>query len=99
MTGSVGFGFRSYLRSNHDKQFLLNSLSSGNDYYTGESFVNDLADYWDSKLVKNINNEYNINGVLYGDIFTREVNNELFTNYLAKINLETCRYAIRLQDK
>lgn len=100
VTGSIGFGIRSYLRSSHDKNFLLNSLSTGNDYYKGEDFVNDLAEYWNSKLVKNINNEYDIDGVLYGEnIVTREVNNEAFTNYLAKINLETCKYAVRMQEK
>ena len=82
-----------------DNDFLINSLTSGGDFYKGEDLINDIAEYWNSKLNMNQRGEYEINGVVHGENFLREVNNDIFTNYLAKISIESCKYALRLQDK
>jgi alpha,alpha-trehalose phosphorylase len=100
VTADVGFGLRSYLRMSHDRDFLLNLVSS-DAKIKGEDLVLELSKYWNSKLVKNPNkNQYEIKEVLFGDQNQqREVNNEAFTNYMARINIDSYKYALRLTEK
>lgn len=100
VTGGVGFGLLSYLRMSHDRDFLTNQISSDNGI-RGEEFVNEIAKYWNSKVKMSTNRQkYEINDVVFGDQNQlRDVNNELFTNYLAKTCLESYKYALRLTEK
>ncbi len=100
VTADVGYGLRSYLRMSHDRDFLLNFIAS-DAKIKGEDLIHELSKYWNSKLVKNPNKDlYEIKDVLFGDQNQqREVNNEIFTNYMAKINIDSYKYALRLSEK
>lgn len=97
VTGAVSFGTRAYIRMSHDKDFLVNDIAAS---LKGEDFVGELAKYWNSKLTYNTGNQlFELNNVLFGELNQKEVNNEAFTNTLAKIALNSYKYALRIADK
>ena len=100
VTGTVGFGLRSYLRMSHDRDFIANTISSDVGI-KGEDLINEIAKYWNSKLKLAPNsNLYEIRDVVFGDQnLLRDVNNEAFTNTLAKLSLDSYQYALRLCDR
>lgn len=99
-TGTVGFGLRSYLRMSHDRDFITNLISSDSGI-KGEDFINEIAKFWNSKFkLAPTSNQYEIRDVVFGsENLLRDVNNEVFTNLVAKISLDSYQYALRLTDR
>lgn len=48
-SADISFGVRSYLRATHNREYVLQSLSSDSSV-RGEDFINEIAQYWNSRL-------------------------------------------------
>lgn len=100
VSADVSFGLRSYLRMTHSNQFLMQSIS--NDVsINGENYLLELSKYWFDKFeLDTSTNEYVIRRVSFGERpQSREVDNELYTNYLAALTMDTYKYGLELSSK
>ena len=76
----IAFGIVEYYRATKDSEFLINY---------GVEILLDTAKFWQSRVEYNIDKDrYEINSVIGPDEFHEHVNNNVFTNYLAKWNIE-----------
>lgn len=79
INADIAFGIWEYYRATRDREFLVN--------YGIEIFL-DTAKFWNSRLEYNSNKDrYEINRVIGPDEFHEHVNNNVYTNYLAKWNI------------
>ncbi len=80
----IAFGIIEYYRATGDKEFLINY---------GMEMLLDTAKFWQSRVEYNKEKDrYEINSVIGPDEFHEHVNNNVFTNYLAKWNIEKALY-------
>jgi len=79
ITADVAFAYWEYYRTTNDEQFMID--------YGAEIFF-DTAKYWESRVEYNYQKDrYEINSVIGPDEFHEHVNNNAYTNYMAKWNL------------
>ncbi|MGH4120476.1 glycoside hydrolase family 65 protein [Clostridium sp.] len=80
----IAFGIVEYYRATKDSEFLINY---------GVEILLDTAKFWQSRVEYNIDKDrYEISSVIGPDEFHEHVNNNVFTNYLAKWNIEKALY-------
>ncbi|WP_155848292.1 glycoside hydrolase family 65 protein [Caldisalinibacter kiritimatiensis] len=80
ISSDIVFGIWEYYRATKDKDFLVNH---------GMEIVLDTSKFWSSRVEYNEEfDRYEINRVIGPDEFHEHVNNNVYTNYLAKWNLE-----------
>lgn len=80
INSDITFGIWEYYRATLDKEFMLK--------YGIEIFL-DTAKFWQSRVEYNLNEDrYEINKVIGPDEFHEHVNNNAYTNYLAKWSLK-----------
>lgn len=85
VTAAVAYGIYNYVKITRDMEFLLNQ---------GVEILTETARFWASRCEYNLTKDrYEINQVTGPDEWHEPVNNNLYTNYLAKWNL---RYVISL---
>lgn len=100
-SGDISFGIRSFLRNTHNKDFLLQSISSEASV-RGEEYLNEIAKYWNDKFeIDPLNpNEFQIKRISFGERpQSREVDNDIFTNYIGILSMDTYKYALELTGK
>lgn len=94
INSDIVFGIIAYFRATGDKDFLKNC---------GVEILLDTAKFWQSRVEYNREKDrYEINSVIGPDEFHEHVNNNVFTNYLAKWNIEKALYYkewLRKQDE
>lgn len=79
ITADVAFAYWDYFRATNDEQFMID--------YGAEIFF-ETAKFWESRVEYNYQKDrYEINGVIGPDEFHEHVNNNAYTNYMAKWNL------------
>jgi trehalose/maltose hydrolase-like predicted phosphorylase len=78
VTGCVGAAAWNYYRVTHDQKWLQE---------TGYSLIKDTADFWVSRVSRNGPGRYDIENVVGADEYAENVNNDAFTNAIAKANL------------
>jgi len=79
ITADVAFAYWEYYRTTNDEQFMID--------YGAEIFF-DTAKFWESRVEYNYQKDrYEINSVIGPDEFHEHVNNNAYTNYMAKWNL------------
>ncbi len=96
----ISYGIRTYLRMTHSIQFLTQSIS--NDVsINGETYLNELAKYWYDRFEIDTNtNQYVIRRVSFGEKpQSNEVDNELYTNYMGSLTMDTYKYALEISNK
>lgn len=80
INSDIAFGIVEYFRATNDKDFLINF---------GIEILLDTAKFWQSRVEWNKGeNRYEISSVIGPDEFHEHVDNNVFTNYLAKWNIE-----------
>ncbi|KLO22020.1 kojibiose phosphorylase [Marinitoga sp. 1197] len=80
ITADIAYAIREYLRATDDWEFFVN--------YGAEIFF-ETARFWASRAeYNNEKDRYEINNVIGPDEFHEHVNNNFYTNYLAKWNIE-----------
>ncbi|PYG88243.1 kojibiose phosphorylase [Ruminiclostridium sufflavum DSM 19573] len=81
VTGDIAFAFYEYYRITGDKDFY---------YSCGAEVILETAKYWESRLLYNSNTEgFEIKAVIGPDEFHIHVDNNFYTNYMARWNLCT----------
>lgn len=94
INSDIVFGIIAYFRATGDKEFFINY---------GMEILLDTAKFWQSRVEYNKEKDrYEINSVIGPDEFHEHVNNNVFTNYLAKWNIEKALYYkqwLRKQDE
>ncbi|MBM7558249.1 glycoside hydrolase family 65 protein [Marinitoga litoralis] len=92
ITADIAFAIREYLRATDDWEFFLE--------YGAEIFF-ETARFWVSRAEYNKNKDrYEINDVIGPDEFHEHVNNNFYTNYLAKWNIiEALKYIKIIKEK
>lgn len=92
INSDIVFGIIEYFRATGDEDFLINY---------GMEILFDTAKFWQSRVEYNSNEDrYEINSVIGPDEFHEHVNNNVFTNYLAKWNIEKALYFMQwLKEK
>lgn len=84
INSDIAFGITEYFRVTGDEDFLINF---------GVEMLLDTAKFWESRVEYNKEKDrYEINSVIGPDEFHEHVNNNVFTNYLAKWNIEKAIY-------
>lgn len=84
INSDIVFGIIEYFRATGDEDFLINY---------GIEILLDTAKFWQSRVEYNRDKDrYEINSVIGPDEFHEHVNNNVFTNYLAKWNIEKALY-------
>ncbi len=78
ISGDVAFGVYNYFRATGDEQFML-------DY--GLEIIFETARFWASRLTRGKDNFYHLSQIMGPDEFHLIVNDNTYTNYLAKWNL------------
>jgi len=79
ITADVAFAYWDYFRATNDEQFMID--------YGAEIFF-ETAKFWESRVEYNYQKDrYEIKGVIGPDEFHEHVNNNAYTNYMAKWNL------------
>ena len=90
MTSAIAYGILNYVNITGDNQFL---------YDKGLDVLIETAKFWNSRLEYNDSKDrYEINNVTGPDEWHEPVNNNIYTNYLARYNLRVVR-EILLQMK
>jgi len=80
ITADIPFAYWEYFRATNDEKFLFD--------YGAEIFF-ETAKFWESRLEYNGHKDrYEINNVIGPDEFHEHVNNNAYTNYLARWNLQ-----------
>ena len=80
INSDIAFGIVEYYRATNDSEFLVNY---------GIEILLDTAKFWQSRLeYNNDKDRYEINSVIGPDEFHEHIDNNVFTNYLAKWNIE-----------
>ncbi|WP_427340305.1 glycoside hydrolase family 65 protein [Caloranaerobacter sp. DY30410] len=80
INSDIAFGIWEYYRATKDKDFLINY---------GMEILLETAKFWISRVEYNVDmDRYEINRVIGPDEFHEHVNNNFYTNYLAKWNIE-----------
>jgi kojibiose phosphorylase len=80
INSDIAFGIVEYYRATEDKEFLANY---------GIEILLDTAKFWQSRVEYNKSKDrYEISSVIGPDEFHEHVDNNVFTNYLAKWNIE-----------
>ncbi|WP_027307813.1 glycoside hydrolase family 65 protein [Caloramator sp. ALD01] len=80
INSDIAFGIWEYFRATKDEEFLINY---------GTEILLDTAKFWNSRLEYNkAQDRYEINRVIGPDEFHEHVNNNVYTNYLAKWNMK-----------
>ncbi|CAF0704348.1 unnamed protein product [Brachionus calyciflorus] len=99
-SADISFGIRCFLRATHSKEFVLQSVTSEASV-RGEDFINQIAEYWSDRFkLDSITNQYEIKGVSFGEKpQSREINNDIFTNYIGSLTMDTYKYALRVTDR
>ncbi len=88
ITADVAFGVYSYFNATQDEAFM-------EEY--GYEILFETAKFWNSRLEKSQNDEYlHINGIIGPDEYCEDVDDNAYTNYLAKWNME---YALEVIEK
>ncbi|WGS65079.1 glycoside hydrolase family 65 protein [Marinitoga aeolica] len=88
ITADIAFAIREYLRATEDWEFFLN--------YGAEMFF-ETARFWASRAKYNSKKDrYEINEVIGPDEFHEHVNNNFYTNYLAKWNIDKAFYYLNI---
>lgn len=83
----IAFAIWEYYRATKDEEFLINY---------GAEILLDTAKFWNSRLEYNkVEDRYEISRVIGPDEFHEHVNNNVYTNYLAKWNM---RKALEVKD-
>lgn len=92
INSDIAFGIVEYFRTTNDEDFLINY---------GAEILLDTAKFWQSRVEYNQEKDrYEINSVIGPDEFHEHVDNNVFTNYLAKWNIEKALYFKKwLQEK
>ena len=100
VSADISYGIRQYLRASHSREFLQQSVSSDAGV-RGEDYLNEIAKYWNGRFkFDTITNQYEIKGVSFGEkTQSREVNNDLFTNYIGALTMDTYKYVLYLLDR
>ena len=87
VVADVAFGVYEYCRVTDDKKFLIDC---------GLEILLETARYWATRVEYNAElDRYEINNIIGPDEFHLQVDNNFYTNYLAKWNLDT---ALRLRE-
>ncbi len=87
ITADVAFGVYSYYNFTKDIEFMENC---------GYEIILDTAIFWSSRLESsNDNSLLHINGIIGPDEYSEDVDDNAYTNYLAKWNME---YALEIYD-
>ncbi|MCA1072214.1 glycoside hydrolase family 65 protein [Clostridium bowmanii] len=80
INSDIAFGIVEYYRATNDKEFLVNY---------GIEILLDTAKFWQSRVeYSKAEDRYEISSVIGPDEFHEHVDNNVFTNYLAKWNIE-----------
>lgn len=80
INADIAFGIVEYYRATNDSEFLVNY---------GVEILLDTAKFWQSRVEHNKDKDrYEISSVIGPDEFHEHVDNNVFTNYLAKWNIE-----------
>ncbi|MGH4051620.1 MAG: glycoside hydrolase family 65 protein [Clostridium sp.] len=80
INSDIAFGIVEYYRATNDKEFLMNY---------GIEILLDTAKFWESRVEYNkAGDRYEISSVIGPDEFHEHIDNNVFTNYLAKWNIE-----------
>ena len=80
INSDIAFGIVEYYRATKDSEFLVNY---------GVEILLDTAKFWQSRVEYNkVQDRYEISSVIGPDEFHEHVDNNVFTNYLAKWNIE-----------
>jgi len=80
INSDIAFGIVEYYRATNDKEFIVNY---------GVEILLDTAKFWQSRVEYNKGKDrYEISSVIGPDEFHEHVDNNVFTNYLAKWNIE-----------
>ncbi|MGV8983327.1 glycoside hydrolase family 65 protein [Clostridium sp.] len=80
INSDIAFGIVEYYRATNDKEFLVNY---------GIEILLDTAKFWQSRVeYSKVEDRYEISSVIGPDEFHEHVDNNVFTNYLAKWNIE-----------
>ncbi|WP_298845878.1 glycoside hydrolase family 65 protein [Clostridium sp.] len=80
INSDIAFGIVEYYRATNDKEFIVNQ---------GIEILLDTAKFWQSRVEYNKGQDrYEISSVIGPDEFHEHVDNNVFTNYLAKWNIE-----------
>ncbi|KAL5008082.1 hypothetical protein ScPMuIL_013663 [Solemya velum] len=88
ITGDIAFAFKQYLMMTNDTSLM---------WGLGADLVISTADFWASRVEFNRStNKYEINKVMPPDEYSSRVNNSVYTNTVARLNLELPEYALGL---
>jgi len=87
ITGCVGFAAWNYYCVTQDKQWLKEK---------GWPILSATADFWASRVERNGPGHYDINNVVAADEWAENVNNNAFTNAVAKVNLQAATDAAKI---
>lgn len=87
ITGCVGFAAWNYYCVTRDKQWLKEK---------GWPILSATADFWASRVERKGPGHYDINNVVAADEWAENVNNNAFTNSVAKVNLQAATEAARV---
>lgn len=91
INSDIAFGIYEYYRATLDKKFMINF---------GLEIFFDTATFWKSRVEYNqAEGRYEINKVIGPDEFHEHVNNNAYTNYLAKWNLKKALQFAKLAKK
>ncbi|MCX7904042.1 MAG: glycoside hydrolase family 65 protein [Caloramator sp.] len=91
INADIAFAVWEYYRATQDREFL--------DNY-GTEIILDTAKFWSSRLEYNKEkNRYEINKVIGPDEFHEHVNNNVYTNYLAKWNMKKALEIVEILKK
>ncbi|WP_165784723.1 glycoside hydrolase family 65 protein [Solitalea longa] len=90
ITGCVAFATWSYYCVTQDKEWLKNK---------GWPIIEATADFWASRVERNGPGKFDIKNVVASDEWAENVDNDAFTNAIAKANLEIANQAAKLLGK
>ena len=80
IVGDIGFAVQQYWMATHDSNWLQDK---------GFLLIKGVAEFWASRVeFDNVTKQYNINHIQGPDEYHYDVNNSVYTNVIAKINLE-----------
>ncbi|KAK7482442.1 hypothetical protein BaRGS_00026259, partial [Batillaria attramentaria] len=86
ITGDVMFAARQYWSATHNEEWLQEE--------GGINLILQTAAFWASRAEYNQGDDrYEINGVMPPDEYAENINNSIYTNYVAKLNLNLGGYA------
>ncbi|MBL6449077.1 glycoside hydrolase family 65 protein [Fulvivirga sp. 29W222] len=89
ISGDVGWAFWKYYQVTHDKEWLSTR---------GYPMLKEVADFWVSRVERNGPEQYDINNVIGANEWQENIDNNAFTNGMAKVTLRYATEAAKTLD-